>query len=165
MESNKKTLDLLKFYFRQEKKQAIQLTCNNGIKVKGNIKKLPGLFGNSIIIDLKPSGQMKIHLDDIRENSILPIELAESMSTSSERKSIPQSVRMELWRNHFGEQYEGTCFVCSEKIKKDQFDAGHVIAHAEGGSDTADNMRPICKTCNTSMGTMNLKEFKLRYHS
>ena len=165
MESNKKTLDLLKFYFKQEPKQSIQLTYSGNVKVKGTIQKLPGVFSKSIIMDLNPSGQMKIHLDDIKENSVLPIELAETMSPSSERKSIPQSVRMELWRNHFGEQYEGTCFVCSEKIKKEQFDAGHVIAHAEGGSDTADNMRPICKTCNTSMGTMNLKEFKARYHS
>ena len=162
MENDKKTIDSLKFYLRSG--QGIQLTYNGNIKVKGKIERIKTLFKNEVIINLDPSGQVKIYLDDIKEGSIMPIELADTMSSSSERKSIPQSVRMELWTNFFGEQYVGKCFVCKTEIQKDRFDAGHIVAHADGGSDTADNMRPICKTCNTSMGTQNLMEFKEMYH-
>ena len=34
----------------------------------------------------------------------------------------------------------------------------------EKDKNTLDNLRPICKTCNRSMGTMNLEEFKKEFH-
>jgi len=43
------------------------------------------------------------------------------------------------------------------------FHCGHVIAEAKGGETVIENLRPICKKCNLSMGTDNLNDFRKRY--
>jgi len=153
-----KEIELLKFY--KDKEQKVQFySCNN--KIVGEVISIK-LFSKKVIVKLESGELIKIYPEDIKEGSVLPSSIETNMS--KERKSIPQSVRKELWINHFGERYEGKCFVCKIKITKEEFEAGHVIAYAEGGSDTLDNLRPICKTCNRSMGTQNLLEFKEEYH-
>lgn len=44
-----------------------------------------------------------------------------------------------------------------------KFECGHVVAEALGGQSTIENLRPICKDCNLSMGTKNLFEFKEKH--
>lgn len=78
------------------------------------------------------------------------------------RKTIPRSVKNELWNKHF-DNINGKCLCCGKVISVFDFEAGHVIAHAENGSDDISNLRPICSTCNRSMGTQNMDEFKQTY--
>ena len=40
------------------------------------------------------------------------------------------------------------------------FHCGHVVAEADGGPTTVDNLRPVCATCNLSMRTQNMNTFK-----
>ena len=80
------------------------------------------------------------------------------------RKSIPSSVKKNLWIRYTGEKYKGPCFVCKEIIDIHNFEAGHVIPASKGGSDNISNLRPICKSCNRSMSDMDLNEFKRNYH-
>jgi hypothetical protein len=53
-----------------------------------------------------------------------------------------------------GARYEGKCCVqwCKNKITPFSFEAGHDIPESKGGSTTLDNLRPICSSCNKSMG-------------
>ncbi len=83
---------------------------------------------------------------------------------SGARKSIPSSVKEKLWLNYNGKKYQGLCFVCKKEIDTKNFEAGHVIPASKNGSDNISNLRPICKSCNRSMGDMNLNEFKKKYH-
>jgi 5-methylcytosine-specific restriction endonuclease McrA len=53
--------------------------------------------------------------------------------------------------------------VCGLTINHRNFDAGHIIAKSNGGTDEISNLRPICSDCNGSMGTMNLEDFKKTY--
>jgi hypothetical protein len=79
------------------------------------------------------------------------------------RKSIPKKIRGETWTNHFGTSTKGSCYCCKKVLDAfDDWHAGHIISHSNGGSDTAQNLRPICGSCNLSMGTENIDEFKLR---
>jgi len=39
------------------------------------------------------------------------------------------------------------------------WEIGHVKAHAEGGNEELDNLRPICKMCNRKMGKMHMVEY------
>jgi hypothetical protein len=48
-------------------------------------------------------------------------------------------------------------------ISQHIFECGHVISEKNGGNVTLDNLRPICSSCNKSMGVMNLEEFKSKY--
>lgn len=83
---------------------------------------------------------------------------------SGTRKSIPSSVKKRLWITFNGKKYKGPCYVCKEIIDINNFEAGHVIPASKGGSDNISNLRPICKSCNRSMGDMNLNEFKRTYY-
>ena len=84
---------------------------------------------------------------------------------NSPRKSIPKAVRIDLWKNHFGNEYYGECFVCGKRIDTHNFEAGHIKAQAKGGKDNISNLKPVCKACNNSMKTMNLYEYKNKYYS
>jgi len=80
------------------------------------------------------------------------------------RKAIPKAVKSTLWNMHFTENNaKGDCQVCTKEIKMNDFEAGHIIAASNGGSDNLDNLLPICGLCNRSMGTQNLNEFKKMY--
>ena len=80
------------------------------------------------------------------------------------RKAIPKAVKSTLWNIHFTENNaKGECTVCNKEIKITDFDAGHIIAASNGGSDNLDNLMPVCSLCNKSMGVQNMNEFKKLY--
>ena len=43
------------------------------------------------------------------------------------------------------------------------FPCGHIIAEANGGLLKLDNLKPVCVSCNSSMGTQNMDEYILKY--
>jgi hypothetical protein len=79
---------------------------------------------------------------------------------STKKKSIPKALRMKLWEQQFGDTLSGNCFTCHRNVKVDDFQAGHIIAEANGGQVTLSNLKVVCKPCNTSCGTMDLNSFK-----
>jgi 5-methylcytosine-specific restriction endonuclease McrA len=106
----------------------------------------------------------------IKENSVICIDKDSGGESSNvkrkegPRKAIPKPVRNQVWKHHFGDKMKGKCYCCKTKIGAlESWEAGHVIAHVHGGSDTADNLRPICSTCNKSMGAMNMDDFVKQY--
>jgi hypothetical protein len=51
----------------------------------------------------------------------------------------------------------------TEPIKRANFDCGHIIAEKNGDTLELNNLRPICKHCNTSMSTENMDDFMKKY--
>ena len=83
--------------------------------------------------------------------------------TDQTRKTIPKKIRGEAWIKQFGDSTKGSCYCCKVEFGIfDNWHAGHIIAHSNGGKDTADNLRPVCGSCNQSMGTENMDAFKAR---
>lgn len=163
-----KILSLLKFYKKEDTKIQIGYRSNTLI-IHGKIRRIFSIpFLRRYTIIESTEGGIKIFLEDVRPGSIFPSNLdisKEKFDNIKEiRKSIPKSLRYELWRNHFGDNFNGKCFVCKEHIDRDFFEAGHVTSVIDGGENTLDNLRPVCKLCNGSMGIMNLKEFKNTFH-
>ena len=80
------------------------------------------------------------------------------------KKSIPKVVKDLAWSKWVGDTVAKTnCLCCGvTEIRMNSFHCGHVVAEANGGATTVDNLRPICATCNTSMGTENMHDFKRR---
>lgn len=78
----------------------------------------------------------------------------------TKKKTIPKALRMKLWESTIGDKITGNCYCCTRQIKIDNFDAGHIIAEANGGQTTIENLKVICKPCNLSCGVQNLEEFK-----
>lgn len=161
----KKMWDKLKFYFKEE--STIKLTYNR-ITVSGEVTKMRKFYARPHLILNSNGSNHKIFIEDISPGSIFPNETKVEehfVNPSHNRKSIPKSVRNEIWRDRFGDRFNGKCFVCKDNIRKDNFEAGHVISANDGGKDIPSNLRPICRTCNRSMGTQNLDQFKADHHS
>ena len=93
-----------------------------------------------------------------------PAKAANPKPEAVKKKSIPKVVKDLAWNKWVGEDVARTkCMCCGvNEIKMSGFHCGHVLAEANGGSMTVDNLRPICAACNLSMKTENLDEFKKR---
>lgn len=90
----------------------------------------------------------------------------ETKSKTQKRRAIPKRVRGLVWKAHFGEAMTGSCFCCLKIMEAlDEWHAGHIIAHANGGRDNVENLRPVCISCNLSMGTENMDDFKQRCYA
>jgi HNH endonuclease len=82
-------------------------------------------------------------------------------SSGNKRKRVPAIVRQHVWKktnDNVGDT--GKCYVCENDLLFANMECGHIHAHALGGSDTVDNMMPVCKTCNRDMGIMHLMDYK-----
>lgn len=91
-------------------------------------------------------------------------EPADISDTKPQKLSIPKVLRDRVWNRWIGESVVKIKCLCCEinEIRITQFHCGHVVAEACGGKTDIANLRPICASCNTSMGTENLYEFKDR---
>ncbi len=80
------------------------------------------------------------------------------------KKAIPKPIKDKVWNTWIGVTVGQTkCPLCSDSlISQSNFHCGHVIAESRGGSNTCDNLRPICATCNLSMTNNNLFEYAKR---
>lgn len=82
------------------------------------------------------------------------------------KRAINKRIRLLVWNKYIGEELGiGKCFCCRvTKIDKMEFHCGHIQSRKDGGKDTVDNLRPICPSCNSSMGTNNMMDF-IKEHS
>lgn len=83
---------------------------------------------------------------------------------AKKKKSIPKVVKDLSWAKWVGDDVAKTkCLCCGiNEIKMNSFHCGHVVAEANGGSTSVENLRPICAACNTSMATENMDVFRAR---
>lgn len=82
------------------------------------------------------------------------------------KKAIPKGVRTHVWNEYIGkEKGEGLCYCCGKNvIDKAAFEAGHVVPEVKGGAATPENLRPICGSCNRSMGDTDMREYAKRHY-
>ena len=87
-------------------------------------------------------------------------------TVKKKRSAIPKALKNEVWDNSIGrEKGVGHCYCCSKEIDSKHFECGHIIAVSNGGTNTLQNLKPLCSLCNKSMGSQNLEEFKNNYMS
>jgi hypothetical protein len=81
------------------------------------------------------------------------------------KKSIPATLKRKVWNKYIGEDIgKSTCLCCKlSTITQLSFNCGHIIAESKGGELKMDNLKPICQSCNSSMGTMNMDEYMLKF--
>ena len=74
---------------------------------------------------------------------------------------IPHTLRNLVWKQYASDTYLSTnCFCCRKNIISiDNFICGHIVSRYDGGTIDLDNLRPVCNSCNVSMGTCNMFEF------
>lgn len=81
------------------------------------------------------------------------------------RMPINKALRKKVWSSYIGNLsnneilFNGKCYCCKELVSYDDFECGHIEPVTRGGKTELENLRPICRSCNRDMGTMNLEEF------
>jgi hypothetical protein len=105
--------------------------------------------------------------EPLDQSPSLSLAAGGSAAASAVRKAIPKKIRGEAWKAQFGSSTEGSCYCCRKELDIfDDWHAGHIVPAARGGPDTADNLRPLCGSCNLAMGTEHMDLFKARcYHA
>lgn len=98
----------------------------------------------------------------VNETESQKVQTKRSNSVGKKRsKSVPREVRLNVWINRHGYSMEAPCYCCGDILTgMGHWHAGHIIARANGGSDTVENMRPVCARCNISMRTKHMDDFK-----
>ena len=77
------------------------------------------------------------------------------------RNKIPKKVRIDSWNRYIGKEIGAIRCICcrTTEIAQLNFHAGHILAKSKGGSNTVDNIIPICSLCNSSMNDRHMDEF------
>jgi len=79
----------------------------------------------------------------------------------TKKKPIPLALKRNVWNKHIGEDVGKTLCLCCKltDITQMNFSCGHIISEFNGGNIKLDNLKPICVSCNSSIGTKNMDEF------
>ena len=105
------------------------------------------------------------HCYECNQKNTISDTSVSSCETIYKKESIPKTVRNCLWINYYGDARIGTCQCCKrEYISIDNYHVGHIIAEANGGSTSLDNLIPMCMLCNTSIQKQNVHEFVKKYN-
>jgi len=97
-----------------------------------------------------------------------------TMTTNSNKKkvkkaTISKTLKMMIWSTWVDKNMDKgsiLCPVCNViKINMMTFVAGHVIAEVKGGPTIVENLRPICGTCNSSMGSNTMDLSRCNMHN
>ena len=101
-------------------------------------------------------------------SSIVPTTIVSEQKPKTimkKKDQIPKKVKEEVWNKYIGDDIpKHLCLCCKlNRIKMVDFQVGHVISEKDGGTLAISNLRPICASCNHSMGSQNMIEYAKRY--
>jgi len=76
------------------------------------------------------------------------------LESSYRKKSIPSALRQQVWIKNIGNKFSGKCTTrwCKNKITVFNYETGHDVPESCGGKTVLENLYPICRQCNGSMG-------------
>ncbi len=89
----------------------------------------------------------------------------ETKGKKPKKKPIPVALKRNVWNKWIGEAIgKSKCMCCKlTEITMLNFACGHIVAEANGGELKLDNLKPICVSCNSSMGTQNMNTYIEKY--
>jgi 5-methylcytosine-specific restriction endonuclease McrA len=103
-------------------------------------------------------------LSRVRANA-LPEPTPAPLEDKKKKQKIPSKVRYDVWATYIGSHIaEHKCICCKRvTIKQTDFEVGHVLSEAHGGTLEINNLRPICSVCNKSMQSRNMVDYVKQY--
>jgi hypothetical protein len=109
----------------------------------------------------KLADRIKISLEQDRLAILISLHnnLDKLKQGKATKARISKQFKKELWTKYCGEKMVNDCWCCKKAIDALTYHAGHILAEANGGPVTLDNLRPICTDCNVAMGTENMKDY------
>lgn len=143
----KKLKSLLKFYKKNNVEIEIKADIKNGLIIKGTIIKNTYFPKRAIIIQSKDKSLMKVFIEDIYPNTILPVdfysESEKKIKNKITRTGINPKLRFEVLRRD-----KHVCQYCGACGKNTELEVDHKIPVSRGGSDDISNLITSCIECN-----------------
>lgn len=81
------------------------------------------------------------------------------------RPPISSTLRYKVWTSFWGNCTNGMCIVDGKHITLNDFVCGHIEAYSVNQNSDISNLAPICNECNKAMGTMDMRDYKKKYHN
>ena len=144
--------------------------CQKSFNIS-TLQKYNGLCGRCSKTVIQRSGDDPAHPGNEQAISAHPTESNNEPERSNRTKSspepyqkspIPARLRQEVWEKNIGDKFWGNCFVCNIRLHVMEWSCGHIQSEFKGGKMVFENMKVLCKSCNSKMGTENLLEYKAR---
>lgn len=109
-----------------------------------------------------------VNKDKLKQFKFMSNILKEKFKYKYEKKrSITQRLKSKVWIKYIENGREsriGKCYCCqTREIYSDDYQCGHVVSENDGGTEIIENLRPICESCNDSMGTENMVDFIIKH--
>ena len=104
--------------------------------------------------------------DIVNENTGEVLQKAVKQKKQKTKKSIPAPIREQVWAKYMGNVSRGMCYCCRlvELKQLTNYQCGHVLSEKQGGTLDVHNLRPICGSCNLSMGAKHMREYIQTYY-
>jgi len=142
----KKINKLLQFYYDEEVIISLKIKLLSGLVVKGKISKKNRIGAKYIIVKNKEKDPIKIFLEDIVPDSIIPLNYQKKEKENKRNSLSPKLRHKVLSRDRF------TCMGCGARAPDVELEVDHKIPVSRGGSDEMDNLTTLCKECNIGKG-------------
>jgi len=137
---------LLNFYKKEKVIISLRATLLNNILVRGEIIKKNSCGRKYVVIKGRDKDPIKIFLDDIIGNSIIPLGY-EKKENKNSRTSISKALRHKiLKRDRF------TCQACGARSPDVELEVDHKVPVSKGGTDDESNLITLCTDCNRGKG-------------
>ena len=149
-----------KIYKNKLKKGIFKKTITKKVNRKVNKKNLNNIKKNEIN---KKQNNKKNEINEKQNNKKNEIN---EKSNKYVKKQIPKALREQVWIKYNGKRFNKKCYVkwCKNDINCFNFDCGHDIPESKGGATVIENLKPICRNCNLSMGNnLSIKEWNIKY--
>jgi len=140
----KKVNKLLRFYYNENVE--ISLKRKFGVIVRGKILKKNIIGMKYVIIKGKDKSPIKIFIDNIELDSIIPLDY-EKKEKQKLRSPIPPALRYKILKRD-----RNTCQSCGARAPDVELEVDHKIPVSKGGTDDESNLITKCKDCNRGKG-------------
>lgn len=108
-----------------------------------------------------PAAHRKAIATKPKKKRVVPGQPVQKKDGLSNRVKFSQAHRYLVWNKDIGKRFaEGPCACCGVDVNFQDYEIGHVKSLAKGGSNDVTNLVVLCRTCNHSMGTMDVAEFR-----
>ena len=136
-------------------KSSKPIKINNYDKTNDSTKLFESEKQNKSIIESKPDDLAK--LSEKQNKS--------TIESKPNKKKIPITLKRKVWDKWIGEDIGKSKCVCCKltDITQLNFACGHIISENDGGELNVNNLKPICTSCNSSMGITNMDVFINKY--
>jgi 5-methylcytosine-specific restriction endonuclease McrA len=152
-ENEEASKDVLCFKINELKKQYERLEYEERIKQE------------KLNEEIKIKKEKLEYEERIKQEKLDEEKRIKKQSEKSKKQFIPKNVKINVWNTHIDINIQKHKCLCCKKsiITNTDFDVGHVISEKDGGTHEINNLRPICSSCNHSMGTTNMIEYIVKY--